>query len=72
MKNKSHDGLMEPIKEFWIQNGVSSSYDMKEEIGNWGGYWVPDHKSWAITDPCESAKRVIKLIGLKLQFRRYL
>lgn len=72
MKTQSHDNLMKPIKEFWVQSGTSNSYELREEIKNWGGYWVPTHKCWAIADPCESAKRTLKLIGLKLQFRKLL
>lgn len=70
MTNISHDELMKPIEEYWVQNGTSNSYELREEIKNWGGFWVPEHKCWAITAPCDSAKRVLKSIGLKLQFRR--
>lgn len=61
---------MEPGKEYWVMSGASTSYDLREEIKSWGGFWVPDHKCWAITNPCDKAKLVLKGAGLSLQFRR--
>ena len=63
MKNPS-------FAEYYILNGASKAYDLREEIRNWGGYYVPEYKCWAIASPCEKAKRVLKLVGLKLQFRK--
>lgn len=68
--DKAFDEMMKPAKEYWIVDGTHKTYDLREEIKSWGGYFVNDHKCWAITDPCASAKNVFLSSGLKLQFRR--
>jgi hypothetical protein len=35
-------------QDFWVLNGDSSSYDLKEEIKAWGGYWDYGKRRWRI------------------------
>ena len=69
--NPNYEDLITPSKTYWIIDGTSKSYDLREEIKAWGGYWVKEHKSWCIDEPCENAMRVLKAAGLILQFRKY-
>ena len=70
MNEPSYDSLMGDSKEYWITDGESKTYDLREEIQSWGGYWVPEHKSWAILEPCQVALGALKSAGLRFQFRR--
>jgi len=59
------------MNEYWILDGSSSSYDLKEEIKNWCGFWVPEHKTWCIkTCKDSTAYKTLTAIGLRLQWRR--
>ena len=31
---------------YWVLDGDSSSYELREEIKAWGGYFDRDHKKW--------------------------
>ena len=64
-------GLVTPIKTYWILDGDSKAYDMREEIKAWAGYFVREHKAWCIDDPCELSRKALTSLGLILQFRRY-
>ena len=64
------DDLVKDDQEYWITDGASRAYDLKEEIKSWGGFWVNDHKSWCILNPDEGLKSLFKSMGLRLQFRR--
>lgn len=57
-------------KEYWVTNGTSSSYDFRGEIKAQGGYFDGTHKCWAIKNPSEECKILLKNLGLRLEFRR--
>jgi len=63
MKSSGHD--------YWILDGAERAYDLKEEIKAWGGYWVPNHKSWRIDnlEKTDHAYLILKKAGLTLQVR---
>lgn len=71
MERLNFDDLVTPSRTYWVLDGTSKSYDLKEEIKSWGGYWVKEHKAWCIDNPDETAIRVLKSAGLQVQFRRY-
>ena len=57
--------------EYWVISGTSTSYELKEEIKSWGGWWEPFHKCWCInTNKEDVAYKTLTACGLKLQFRR--
>ena len=42
--------LMTPTdSEYWVLDGTSRSYDLREEIKSWGGWWESTHKNWCIS-----------------------
>ena len=74
MKNVTYEELLahtSTLRDYWIIDGDSRTYDLREEIKNWGGYWVPEHKCWRIdglsrNDP---AFKILRKIGLVLQVK---
>jgi len=57
--------------EYWVLDGANRSFDLKEEIKSWGGYWIPEHRSWCIkTNKKDIAYKTLNAAGLKLQYRR--
>ena len=56
--------------EYWILDGTSKSYHMRKELYNQGARFDDAHKMWSIKNPSEEIKKLIKEIGLVLQFRR--
>ena len=58
------------MKEYWILPGNSTPFELKEEIKNQGGYFDPIHKVWAIKNPTDKARVVLRSSGVRLQFRR--
>ncbi len=68
--NLTFDDLVKPRhKDYWILDGTSRSYDLKEEVKAWGGYWVKDHRAWRIDclDKNSNAYNTLKSCGLVLQ-----
>ena len=55
--------------DYWILDGAEKSYDLKEEIKAWGGYWNPDHKAWRIdgVDYHDVGPKTLRIMGLKMQ-----
>ena len=54
------------MTKFWITDGRSKAYDLKQEIKNHGGKWDPDKKRWYLINPDQSTIRVLKMSGLRL------
>ena len=63
------DELITPDKHYWIIDHTSTTYDVKEEIKSWAGFWNKDHKCWEIINPDDQTKSVLKAIGVKLRYR---
>lgn len=55
---------------YWVLDGDSSSYELREEIKAWGGYFDRDHKKWCIDGPDKSCIQALSRMGLNLQWRR--
>lgn len=57
------------LQSYWILDGSSKAYDLKEEIKNQGGKYNPDFKCWWIdrVNVHHPIYKLLKLIGLKLQ-----
>lgn len=61
-----------PVKCYWVLDGTSKAYVLREEIKRQGGYFVNDHKAWAINNPSEQAINVLRCSGLIVQFRKFM
>ena len=47
--NRDFENLMKPMgTAYWVLDGAENTYNLREEIKAWGGYWVPDMKNWCI------------------------
>lgn len=58
------------MKEYFILDHTTKTFDVKEELKAKGAKWSADHKAWCILSPSEEMKSFIKGLGCKLQFRR--
>ena len=56
------------MNDYWIKNGKSQAYHLKEEITSWGGSFDWDKKMWKIhcTDPEQADYKSLVKLGLKL------
>jgi len=56
--------------DWWVKDHSSRSYDLREEIKNWRGYWVPAFKCWRIDGitPDSDAFKVLTASGLALEW----
>jgi hypothetical protein len=57
--------LLKTHDDFWIDG---PTYENKEEIKAWGGYWNPDKKRWQIDSISEDdiVRGTLYRMGLKL------
>lgn len=54
---------------YWLLDGRSRAYDVKEELKAQGAKWDRHHKHWFITGPSPEKITFLKNLGLKLQWR---
>lgn len=56
-------------KDYWIMDGSSSTYELKQEIKSYGGIWYPDFNCWKIKNINKESEAYInlKICGLNLQ-----
>lgn len=59
------------VKCFWVLDGTSKTFVLRQEIKNQGGYYLADHKAWCIDNPDERTINVLKSSGLVIQFRKW-
>ena len=57
------------LKDFWIQDHCSRTYDLRDEIKSRGGYWVPTEKMWRIDgiERGSTTHKVLSACGLHLE-----
>ena len=54
--------------DYWIKNGRSNSFDLKEELKAWGCVWVAEKKMWRLnaTTQDDLDYKAIKNLGFIL------
>lgn len=53
--------------KFWIIDGDSSTYDLRQEIKSKGGKFNKDFKCWEIENPTDEVKKFLRNCGLIVQ-----
>lgn len=58
------------IGDWWVTDHRSRSYDLREEIRNQGGRWMPEMNAWKLVgkENSSDAISVLKSAGLALEF----
>lgn len=70
MQTETFEQLMNPVPSYYIIDGTFKTYDRKNEIKKWAGYWNKEMRCWQIDNPDDQCRRALKNAGLILQFAR--
>lgn len=72
MNNNNFKQLISPVPSYYVIDGRVKTYEKKEQIKSWAGYWNKEMRCWQIDNPDEKCREELKKEGLIFQFAKYI